>query len=258
MQHFLQIQHEPINEFSTLRKILSSMRQIFQLAVKRNYCQINPVDFSDKPKSQEPDKEITILTREQTTTFLNAVKDQKYNMLFSLAIFSGARQGELLGLKWPDILWEDKQIFIQRSYNNGVFYDVKTKNSIRKVDIGPAMLKQLKEWKLACPPGKFDLVFPTEKGTPMNHNNMVTRYFLPGLKAAGLERIRFHALRHTYASLLIDQGENIKYIQSQLGHSNPTVTLNVYAHLMDKKNQDAAIKLEQTVLMNRSQNGHKN
>ena len=86
-----------------------------------------------------------ILNRDEITTFLNAAKDQKYRVLFSLAIFSGARQGELLGLKWPDILWADKQIFIQRSYNNGRFYDTKTKGSIRKIDVGPAMLKKLKE-----------------------------------------------------------------------------------------------------------------
>jgi integrase len=64
-------------------------------------------------------------------------------------------------------------------------------------------------------------------------------------------------LRHTYASLLIEQGENIKYIQTQLGHSSPTVTLNIYAHLMNDVNQEAACRLENTVFEpNRSQNGH--
>jgi hypothetical protein len=76
---------------------------------------------------------------------------------------------------------------------------------------------------------------------------MVRRYFKPALRAAGLPEIRFHDLRHTYASLLIEQGENIKYIQSQLGHSNPTVTLTVYAHLMKPVNQEAACRLEDTI-----------
>jgi len=66
-------------------------------------------------------------------------------------------------------------------------------------------------------------------------------------KRGGLPVIRFHDLRHTYASLLIEQGENIKYIQSQLGHSSPTVTWNVYAHLMKPTNQEAAERLEKTV-----------
>ena len=76
---------------------------------------------------------------------------------------------------------------------------------------------------------------------------MVNRHFNPALKKAGIERIRFHDLRHTYASLLIEQGENIKYIQTQLGHSSPTVTLNVYSHLMKPINQEAPSRLENTI-----------
>jgi len=76
---------------------------------------------------------------------------------------------------------------------------------------------------------------------------MVKRHFLPELTAAKLPKIRFHDLRHTFASLLIEQGENLKYIQTQLGHSSPTVTINVYAHLMKPTNQEAACKLENTI-----------
>ena len=76
---------------------------------------------------------------------------------------------------------------------------------------------------------------------------MVNRHFNPALKKAGIERIRFHDLRHTYASLLIEQGENIKYIQTQLGHSSPTVTWDVYAHLMKSTNQEAPSRLENTI-----------
>ncbi|MBF0467719.1 MAG: site-specific integrase [Desulfamplus sp.] len=236
---------------STLRKIIVSLRQIFALAVKRGYCILNPVDGADKPRTQgsveDETGKIYILTPCQISDLLKAVTKQKYHALFKLAIFSGARQGELLGLKWSDILWKDSQIFIQRTFNNGKFYITKTKGSLRKVDIGPSTMKTLREWQIACPPGELNLVFPTNSGNPMNHNNMVNRYFTPGLVAAGIEKIKFHALRHTYASLLIEQGENIKYIQTQLGHSSPTVTLNVYAHLMKPTNQKAACRLEDAV-----------
>ena len=109
------------------------------------------------------------------------------------------------------------------------------------------MMAELKKWKIACPPCVLDLIFPNEAGNPINHSNMLWRHFFPALRKAGIKRIRFHDLRHTYASLLIEQGENIKYIQNQLGHSSPTVTLNVYAHLMKPTNQESAMRLENTI-----------
>ncbi len=81
-----------------------------------------------------------------------------------------------------------------------------------------SMIQEMRRWRLACPPNKLNLVFPTGGGGPINHNYLVNRYSLPALEKAGIEKIRFHDLRHTYDSLLIDQGENIKYIQKQLGH----------------------------------------
>lgn len=239
---------------STLRKVLVSLGQIFTLATKRGYCIKNPVSEADRPRTQgsekEGDSKIQVLTPTEINDLLNQPKEPKYKTLFLLAIFSGARQGELLGLKWSDIDWVNSQIHIQRTFNNGAFFSTKTKGGNRKIDIGPSSIKALKEWKLACPPGDLDLVFPSNKGNPINHNNMVNRYFRPALKSANLDQIRFHDLRHTYASLLIDQGENIKYIQTQLGHSNPTVTLNVYAHLMKSTNQESAQRLERMILCN--------
>ena len=169
-----------------------------------------------------------------------------------LAIFSGARQGELFGLKWTDIDWFNNQIHIQRTFNEGAWYMPKSRASNRKIDLGPSMMSELRKWKVACPSNELDLVFPNEAGNPINHGNMLRRHFYPALKAAECPKIRFHDLRHTYASLLIEQGENIKYIQSQLGHSNPTVTLNVYAHLMKPVNRESACKLEDTVLISQT------
>lgn len=143
--------------------------------------------------------------------------------------------------------WENNQIHIQRTFTKGLFFATKTKTSNRKIDLGPKVMTELKKWKLACPKSDINLVFPNETGKPMNYSNMMNRHFKPGLKAAKLPEIRFHDLRHTYASLLIEQGENLKYIQTQLGHSSPTLTLNVYAHLMKPTNQEAACRLEEMV-----------
>jgi len=233
----------------TLRKILVTLGQIMGYAVRHKYIDYNPVREAEKPKGQGKTKKpkIRILSPTEIKALLEAESDQKYEILFMLAIFSGVRQGELLGSKWSDVDWGNSQIHIQRTFNNQEWYDVKTETSNRKIDLGPKMMTELKKWKLACPKCDPDLIFPNEAGGPINHNNMVSRYFNPALKKAGIEKIRFHDLRHTYASLMIEQGENIKYIQSQLGHSSPTVTWNVYAHLMKPVNQEAAIRLEKTI-----------
>ncbi len=233
----------------TLRKILVTFGQIMGYAVRHKYIDYNPARDAERPKGQGKTKKqkIRILTPVEINALSEVVSNKKYRTLFMLAIFSGARQGELLGLKWSDVDWTNNQIHIQRTYNNQSWYDVKTETSNRKIDLGPFMMTELKKWKLAYTPCEFDLIFPNEAGGPINHNNMCYRYFSPALKKAGIGKVRFHDLRHTYASLLIEQGENIKYIQSQLGHSSPTVTLNVYAHLMKPVNQEAARRLENTI-----------
>jgi len=240
---------------STLRKLLVSIGQIMQYAVRHKYIDHNPVREAERPKDQgeAQEEKNRILTLPEIKNFIEAVADLKYQTLFKLAIFSGARQGEILGLKWSDIIWAESQIHIQRTYNNDNWYDTKTKTSNRKIDIGPSTIKMLREWKMASIPGKLNLVFSTKTGNPINHNNMVKKYFVPALEAGNIKRIRFHDLRHTYASLLIEQGENIKYIQNQLGHASPTITLNVYAHLMKSTNQASACRLEDTILNNGDQ-----
>jgi integrase len=235
----------------TLRKILVTLGQILSSAVKHKYLDFNPLREAERPRGQanghEEDDKTAILTPGQITALLERVPDQKYRTLFLMAIMTGARQGELLGLKWSDIDWEAKQVYIQRTFNKGRFFVPKTKGSRRRIDLAPVMVRELKKWRLACPTNNLDLVFSNEAGEPMNYSNMVQRHFLQALRVADLPRVRFHDLRHTDASLRLENGENIKYIQTQLGHASPTVTLNVYAHLMKDRNPEAAQRLENAV-----------
>lgn len=242
---------------NTLRKLIVTLNQIMAYSARHGYADHNPVRDAERPREQgqEPGKEkIAVLKPDEINRLLDATEDQKYKLLFRMAVFTGARQGELLGLKWQDIKWQDKQVHIQRTFTKGHFFDTKTKGSNRKIDLGPVLLSELRKWKLASGKNDLDLVFCNEAGQPMNYSNMMNRHYFPALTAAELPRIRFHDLRHTYASLLIQQGENIKYIQNQLGHSSPTVTLNVYAHLMNSTNQEAACRLENVVF---ESTGHK-
>ena len=240
----------------TLRKILVSLGQILSFAVRRRYLDYNPLRDAERPRKQEPCREegnpgkdpIRFLNTSQVKAFLDQVKDSKYLTLFMMAIFTGARQGELLGLKWGDVDWQASQIHIQRTFNNGRFFATKTKASNRRVDLGPTMLTELKKWKLISPKSENDLVFPNEAGKPMNNKNMLRRHFRPAIKAANCPRIRFHDLRHTNASIRFANGESIKYVQTQLGHSSPSITLNIYTHLLKPTNQEAACRLENAIL----------
>jgi len=246
---------------ATIRKVLVTLNQILNFAVQRNYAKINPLQATERPKANnnrvkeiKGDEAVNVsktavqaLTPEQANALLTVETHPKYNTLFRLAVFAGLRQEELLGLRWQDIDWQASQIHVRRTYYSGRFFEPKTPQSRRRVDIGLEMLRRLKQWRLACPANKLNLVFPNEAGNPMNNTNMVRRHFKPALKAAGLPDVKFHTLRHIYASLLIDQGENIKYIQTQLGHSSPMVTLKVYAHKLRDTNPEAACRLEATV-----------
>ena len=96
--------------------------------------------------------------------------------------------------------------------------------------------QELKKWKLACPKSDHDLVFPSPEGKMSCHENVVKRHFNPALRRAGLRHVSFHSLRHTNASIRIISGQNIKYIQTQLGHSSIKVTMDVYGHLFNDAN----------------------
>ena len=86
---------------------------------------------------------------------------------------------------------------------------------------------------MACPKGQGDFVFPNSQGEASDHQNAVNRHFNPALRRAGLRKVSFHSLRHTNASIRIQAGQNIKYIQTQLGHSSVQITLDIYGHLFN-------------------------
>ncbi|MBN2062555.1 MAG: site-specific integrase [Deltaproteobacteria bacterium] len=223
---------------------------IMKYAVRQRFVDYNPVQDVEKPKGHSRYNEsdqMDIFRPDEIRQFLKNADGLKNKTLFMLAVMSGARQGELLGLKWSDIDWYNSQLIIKRTFQHGRFYDPKSTTSKRKIDLGPTVMAQLKQWKLACKPNELDLVFPNEEGKPIDKNNLIRRHYEPALRRAGLRRIRFHDLRHTFASLLIAQGEHPKYIQNQMGHSSINVTMDVYGHLMNTVNQESAKRLDTVI-----------
>ena len=247
VEQFITDKRQESISLETVRKLIKTFNQVMKYAVRHDYISHNPVTDAERPRGHgavEPPK-MKIINPEQINALVEATKKPKYKMLFLLAAMSGARQGELLGLKWSDVDWEKNQVHIQRTYNKGAWYKPKSAASYQKMYLGKIVIRKLKEWKLACPASDLDLIFPNEAGGPIGQSNMLHRHFYPAFKAAEVPRIRFHDLRHSYASLLIDQGENIKYIQTQLGHAKASMTLDVYGHLINPTNPESASKLEE-------------
>ena len=150
------------------RKILITFGQVFKYAIRHRYVDHNPVSESERPRDrgEEECPLIRVLRPDEIIRLLEATGDPEIRMLFMLAVMSGARQGELFGLKWSDVLWASNQIHIQRTHNNGAWYKPKSRYSVRKIDLGPMVMAELKRWRLACPPNELDLVFPRYMESP--------------------------------------------------------------------------------------------
>jgi integrase len=168
--------------------------------------------------------------------------------ILHLAIYTGLRRGELFALQWGDVDWgngqEGGRVWVRRSLYQGAITAPKTEHSIRVVDVMRRTLDALAAYREGSPPQGEGFIFHTAKGTPLDPDNWYKRHFLPVLERAGLRKVVLHALRHTYASLLINQGESIKYVSRQLGHASIQITADLYGHLFRETGQAAMERLE--------------
>ncbi len=169
------------------------------------------------------------------------------------------RRGELFALTGDAIDFKKNQIHVRQAIfwksgkywtkeeKGAVFLVPKTKASIRAIDMSPFVRRVLLEHKLRSKHAANGLVFVNSKGGPIDPRNFVKRHFKPAVKAAGIGHCRFHDLRHSYGSLKLEQGENIKYVQTQMGHSDVRVTLNIYSHLFKETHPEAAARTDELV-----------
>lgn len=215
---------------NTVRNELTVIKLIFKHALRWGYIKHNPTLNIERPKIEK--SEIEVLSPGEFETFLEN-SEKPYRIAFLTAFLTGTRAGELWGLQWGDIDWNSRQIHVKRSLWNHQFQKPKTKNAIRKIDMTERLIKELKAWKLACPVNEHDLVFPSPEGYATMHTNVMKRFFYPALRRAGLRQVSFHSLRHSNASFRIHVGQNIKYIQGQLGHASINMTMDVYGHLFN-------------------------
>jgi integrase len=245
------------------------VRQMLNHAVDWGYLIDNPAKKVRYPSLPKGDKQMeeNVLHPSNVRLFLGHVPE-KWKPFFLVAIVGGMRIGELIAMKWGNLDWNRGQYFVRESWHRpkkgrpAYLDEPKTESSIAPVDLTPICLDALKVHQANQTAEKLksgesyddqDLIFSTAIGGLLHDINIVQRVFKPALKEAGLRTaMRFHDLRHTTASLLIDQGESPKYVQKQLRHASIDITFDRYGHLFPDTNKEAAQRLDDALFGNKS------
>ncbi|MCA1027312.1 site-specific integrase [Cytobacillus kochii] len=238
----------------TVRKIYNLVQTCFKSAEKKEYIGKNPFNILDdgaKPKVSK--KKMDYWTKEEVKFFLNRV-DNRFRIMYVLAIYTGMRRGEIIGLTWKNIDFDSKTIRVSQTLKHieGFKGEVKTASGYRTVSISDSLIIELKKHramilkeKLACSDYEdFDLVVCHKDGRPINTGNF-TRNWQRILEKTDARPIRFHDLRHTCASLLFSAGVHPKVVQEQLGHASIKITLDTYSHMQPNMQAEAAKALDQ-------------
>ncbi len=200
-------------------------------------------------------KEMSVLTLEQVEQLLDSAKGDRFEALYALAVTTGMRRGELLGLKWEDVDLNVGTVRVKRSLilirGGLVFVPPKSAKSRRSITLTSGVVESLEKHKayqdeerLGKRWRKNSLVFPTTVGTPIYPHHFVRRYFKKLLKKANLPDIRFHDLRHTCATLLLTKSVHPKIVQEILGHSTISITLDTYSHVLPNMQEKAVAAME--------------
>ena len=218
---------------STARNILVVATGVLNHGIELEWLKSNVAAQVRKPKVNK--REIRILSVVEQRTLIK-VAAPIYKMLFHLALHSGLRKGELLGLQWESVDFDRSTIYVREQFSHGAVTTPKTAAGRRYVPIDTDTMDQLKRWRAAArrPVESLDLVFPTSTGQHQSASNVNSRGFKPALKAAALpSSIRFHDLRHTYASMAIAANVPLNDLKFVLGHGSIAVTADIYGHLVD-------------------------
>ena len=262
----------------TINAFLQDLGAVFKLAVRRGVCLVNPVERLERAFVGARELELglgdgerpaegrvsaaELLTPAELGRLVAAAAPGVYRMLLALAAATGLRSGELLALQWSDLELPQEgagRVQVRRTLSwarvkgeeaavRPRFYPPKTQAGRRAVPLPAPLVGALQEWRLRCPRGELELVFPTADGGLMRRSNALRYGLWPALKRAGLRRVTMHSLRHSFASALLMSGRPITEVQHLLGHSSPAVTLKVYAHFLPSDENLGTEALTQAIL----------
>jgi integrase len=216
----------------TIQGCLTPMGSMFRYAVRQGWMSKNPIselERNERPRADQ--RQMEILSTDDIQLVLQHAKKQ-YRPIIHAACWTGMRIGELLSLQWDDVDLENGIIRVRSS---------KTRAGVREVVIPDSLVRVLASLDTTS-----GYVFQTKRGTPFGQRN-VLRALHEAQEDAGLTKTGLHALRHTYASMMIAQGVDVVQVSKQLGHANPKITLGIYAHLFegDKRKKEMRMKMNE-------------
>jgi integrase len=236
------------------------LRHALDQALRWGLVPRNLTDAVERPRGER--REMRVLTPSQAATLLDMAREDRLHALYVLAVTTGMRQGELLGLTWDAVDLEQGRLQVVRQLervravgDKPRLVEPKTRRSRRVIEMSAGAVRALREHRarqlhqerLALGEAwqdEWDLVFTTDIGTPLQPSNVVRRSFLPLLARADLPRIRFHDLRHTAATLLLAAGEHPKVVQELLGHHSVAFTLDAYSHILQSMQKATAARMD--------------
>ena len=252
---------KPLNP-KTAKNIHGVLHSALQQAVRIGYLRTNPATMAILPKRSA--SEINPLKDKEVAQFLTEIKGHKFEYLYLVDLFTGIRQSEIIGLQWDDVDFDQGCVTIRRqlqflgSKYGGYQFTSPKNNKIRQIYPAKFVMDTLRQQKrrqaemrlLAGPAwsNPNSLVFTDEFGKHLNHD-LVYRHLKRLFIKMGLPKLRFHDLRHSYAVLSIQAGDDIKTVQENLGHYSAAFTLDVYGHVTEQMKPSSSERMEQYIHM---------
>jgi integrase len=239
---------------SMIESYLRPLQGTMSFAMRRGMIALNPCSLltrDDRPLRRErkqdhvwSDEEIKALIEAAERVAREPASRCDYAPLIRVALFTGLRLGELLGLQWQDVDLHKGVLYVRRQWTRMQEYaPPKTKAAIRRIPLSDDMTKYLAAFKLRSRHSKDEEpVFAARNGKPLGHRNVTRRGFERAACGAGIENVTFHSMRHAFASRMIDRGISSTVLAALMGHESSTITERRYIHLFDRQRTDEAVR----------------
>lgn len=231
----------------TIRAIHANCRTALQRAVQDGLIRTNPAVGCKLPPKKA--REMQILTQNEILRFLHQAKDEGYYELFLLEFGTGMRRGEILALKWSDLNHSTGEIRIERQVYiikaEVIISAPKTKASVRTVILPSSLVRILEEYRKSVD-SEWMFPSPLDNSRPRNPSSVRKRLQLI-LERAGCKKVRFHDLRHTFATMALEHGMDVKTLSATIGHVSSATTLDIYSHITDTMQRQAAVRIDRKI-----------